>query len=411
MSQLAAARKEQARRLEWFRRARLGMFIHWGLYSQWGRGEWVQMVECWPREEYEPLADTWRPRRGCQREWAQLARESGCRYMVMTTKHHEGFCLFDSETTDYNAAQRGPGRDLVAEYVEAVREQGLRVGLYYSFLDFHHPDYARCTTNRKAQERYVEHLHAQVREICSNYGQIDVLWYDGDWLLDAEQLQSQRLNAMVRELQPDILINNRSNVPEDFSILEGHLLAKEIKGMWEVCMTTNDSWPYVPTDRQWKPPAKLLSMLREVAAQEKNFLLNVGPDAEGNIPSEARAIFNALGDWLRKYGKSLYEATDTVPQGWAWGYTGRFTVLGNTMYYHVNRWPGKELVIGGLGNRVLEVRFMGVQGRKGRKIKFRQVGRQLFLSGLPQEPPDPLATVIQIEVEGKPKAATGGWPC
>ena len=187
---LTALEQDRMRRLKWFREARFGMFIHWGLYAQLGRHEWVMNRERIPVKEYEKLADTWKPGPWPARVWAKLARASGMRYMVMTTKHHEGFCLFDSKLTDYNAAKRGPGRDLVAEYVKAARAEGLRVGFYYSMMDWHHPDGARCLYDEKARRRFVDYIHGQVRELFTYFGKLDIMWYDVSWPLNAEKWES-----------------------------------------------------------------------------------------------------------------------------------------------------------------------------------------------------------------------------
>jgi len=270
-AKMSAEEKDRRRRLKWFREARFGMFIHWGLYAQLGRHEWVMNRERIPVEEYEKLAATWKPRPNAPREWAMLAKRAGMRYMVMTTKHHEGFCLFDTKHTDYNAARRGPGRDLVAEYVEAARAEGLRVGFYYSLMDWHHPDGARCLKNEAARRRFVDYTHGLVRELCTNYGKIDILWYDVAWPLDAEGWESAKMNAMVRELQPDIIINNRSKLPEDFQTPEQHITPAEEGRMWESCMTMNDSWGYTPIDTNWKSAWRVVAMLRQAAAGGGNW--------------------------------------------------------------------------------------------------------------------------------------------
>jgi alpha-L-fucosidase len=397
---LTAEEQDRQRRLQWFRKARFGMFIHWGLYSQLGRHEWVMNRERIPVQEYEKLAATFKPRPQVAREWARLARESGMRYMVMTTKHHEGFCLFDSKLTDYNAARQGPGRDLVAEYVEAARSEGLRVGFYYSLMDWHHPDGARCAKDEAARRRFVDYIHGQVRELCTNYGKVDILWYDVNWPLSVEGWEAAKMNAMVRSLQPDIILNNRSGLPEDFGTPEQHIVPERGGRMWEACMTMNDSWGYTPIDKNYKTPAQVVGMLRQVAAGGGNLLLNIGPAPDGSVPPECRQILGPVGRWLEKYGPSVYEATDPMPQEWM--ITGAFTRKGQTLYFHCHRWPGRELAIGGLVNRVVSARLMG-----GPAVEFTQVRDRLVLQGLPLEAPDPLATVIELEVEGEPRQVLG----
>ncbi len=391
---------DQERRLAWFRAARFGMFIHWGLYSQFGRHEWVMNRERIPVAEYEKLAQTWKPRLNAARTWARLARQAGMRYMVMTTKHHEGFCLFDTRHTDYNAVKCGPGRDLVAEYVEAARAEGLRVGFYYSLMDWHHPDGARCKVDEAARRRFVDFTHGVVRELCTNYGRIDILWFDVNWPLTPEEWEAPQLIAMVRELQPDIIINNRTGLPEDFGTPEQHIIPEKGGRMWEACMTFNESWGYTPIDTRWKDAWTVVAMLRQVAAGGGNLLLNIGPTPQGDVPEPCGKVLLEVGEWLQRYGPTVYEATDPMPQEWM--ITGAFTRRGDTLYFHCNRWPGNELAIGGLRNRVLEARLFG-----GPAVEFAQTGDRLVLRGLPQAAPDPLATVIELRVEGEPQQVLG----
>lgn len=391
---------DRERRLKWFKEARFGMFIHWGLYSQLGRHEWVMNRERIPIEEYEKLADTWHPRPNVAREWARLAKEAGMRYMVMTTKHHEGFCLFDSKLTDYTAVKKGPGRDLVAEYVEAARAEGLRVGFYYSLMDWHHPDGARCKFNEAARRRFVDYIHGQVKELCTNYGKVDILWYDVNWPLTPEEWEAEKMNAMVRSLQPDIIINDRSGLPEDFGTPEQHITPAKEGRAWEACMTFNESWGYTPIDTNYKSAWTVISMLRQVAAGGGNLLLNIGPAPDGSVPEPCIRALREVGEWLKKYGASIYDASDPMEQEWM--ITGGFTRKGNIVYFHCNRWPGNQLAIGGLRNKVLRARFMS-----GDDIRFTQEKDRLVLYDLPTLPPEPLDTVIELEVEGTPRQVLG----
>ncbi|MGQ9680927.1 MAG: alpha-L-fucosidase [Anaerolineae bacterium] len=397
---LTPEQQDRERRLAWFRAARFGMFIHWGLYSQLGRHEWVMNRERIPVSEYEKLAATWKPRPGAARQWARLAKEAGMRYMVMTSKHHEGFCLFDTRQTEYNAVRHGPGRDLVAEYVEAARAEGLRVGFYYSLMDWHHPDGARCKHDEAARRRFLDFTHGVVRELCTNYGKLDILWYDVNWPLTAEEWQAAEMNAMVRSLQPDIIINNRSGLPEDFGTPEQHIVAEKGGRMWEACMTFNESWGYTPIDTRWKDAWQVVSMLREVAAGGGNLLLNIGPTPEGDVPEPCERVLHEVGRWMQKYGHTIYDACEPMQQEWS--VVGTFTRRGSTAYYHVQRWPGRELAIGGLQNKVLSARLVG-----GPQVAFAQTGDRLVLHGLPEQAPDPLDTVIELTVEGEPKQVLG----
>ena len=392
--------QDRERRLQWFRQARFGMFIHWGLYSQLGRHEWVMNRERIPLAEYEPLAQTWQPKPQAARYWARLARQAGMRYMVMTSKHHEGFCLFDSKLTDYNAARCGPGRDLVAEFVEAARAEGLRVGLYYSLMDWHHPDGARGKHDEAARRRFVDYTHGLVRELCTNYGKLDILWYDVSWPLDPEGWESAQMTAMARELQPDIIVNNRSGLPGDFGTPEQHITPERGGRAWEACMTFNESWGYTPIDTSYKSAWQVVSMLRQVAAGGGNLLLNIGPAPDGSVPEPCARALREVGEWLDHYGPAIYDATDPMEQEWS--ILGAFTRKGNVAYFHCQRWPGRELAIGGLVNKVLGVRMLG-----GPEVAFTQVRDRLVLRGLPEQAPNPLATVFEITVEGTPRQVLG----
>jgi alpha-L-fucosidase len=399
-NKLTPEEQDRARRLEWFRKARFGMFIHWGLYAQLGRHEWVMNRERIPLEEYEPLADSWKPGPWPARKWAKLAKQAGQRYMVMTTKHHEGFCLFNSELTDYNAVKRGPQRDLVAEYVEAARDEGLKVGFYYSLMDWHHPDGAKCAKNEKSRRRFVDYIHGQIRELLSNYGKIDILWYDVSWPLDAQGWESEKMNRMALELQPDILINNRNQLPGDFGTPEQHIRAEEGGRMWEACMTFNNAWGYTPIDTDWKDARAVAGMLRQVAAGGGNLLLNIGPTPDGSVPAPCPKVLKQVGEWLGKYGDSIYDATDAMQQEWS--VIGAFTRKGDTLYYHVNRWPGSQIAVGGLQCEVKQARLMG-----GPEVAFNQKLDRLVLTGLPEQAPDPVTTVLELKVSGEPRQTLG----
>jgi alpha-L-fucosidase len=396
----------QAQRVKWWQEARFGMFIHWGLYSQLGRHEWVMNRERIPLKQYEQLADTWKPKPRPAREWAALARKAGMKYMVMTTKHHEGFCLWDTEQTDYNAARRGPGRDLVREYVEACREFGLKIGFYYSLMDWHHPDGARCARDEKARRRFSEFTTGCVRELMTNYGKIDILWYDVAWPLNsAKAWDSPRRNAMVRRLQPHILINNRSWLDEDFGTPEEHIREAEKGRAWEACMTFNGSWGYMPSGIDWRSTREVIGMLRQCAGGFGNLLLNVGPAPDGSVPPEAVERLIPVGRWLAANGEAVYGRTDRVDGVMEWMPCGQFTAKGKDLYYWVSRWPGNELALGGLKMRVARASY--VVG--GKPIRFEQTGGRLVFKGLPKASPDRVAgvTVIKLRCRSKPRQELG----
>jgi len=396
---LAETARTRARRMKWWHDARFGMFIHWGLYSQLGRHEWVMNRERIPIAEYEKLAQTWKPKPRPAREWAALAKAAGMKYMVMTTKHHEGFCLWDTKLHDYNAAKQGPGRDLVREYVEACREFGLRIGFYYSLMDWHHPDGARCAYDEAARKRFVTFTREAVRELMTNYGKIDILWYDVAWPLGSpDAWESWETNQMVRKLQPHIIINNRSQLEEDFGTPEEHIQAAEKGRAWEACMTFNGSWgwQYAPPE-DWHSVRKVIEMLRTCTAGGGNLLLNVGPKPDGSLPEEAVERLTKVGQWLEVYGKiAVYGKVDRV-EGMEWMPTGSWTRRGKTYYFWSGRWAGSDLAIGGITGRLASARV--VPG--GKPLPFEQTENRLVIHGLPPTCPDRIAQIGLIEMKFK----------
>jgi alpha-L-fucosidase len=389
---------DREQRMKWWHEARFGMFIHWGLYSQLGRHEWVMENEGIPVAEYEQLAKQFKPKPNAARDWARLAKQAGQGYMVMTTKHHEGFCHFDSKLTNYCAPKQGPGRDLVKEYVEAARAEGMRVGFYYSLMDWHHPDGARCATDEAARRRFVDYIHGQIHELLSNYGKIDVLWYDVSWPLDAAGWESEKMNAMVFQLQPEIIVNNRNKLDGDFSTPEQTITADN-KHAWESCMTMNDSWGYQRADDDWKSPKTVVRNLVTCAHDTGNYLLNIGPKADGSIPEESVGILSKVGGWMQRNGPTIYQSEKCQPR--RSNFAG-FSRKGNTLYMHVHFWPGSTVALGGLRNKVQSAKLIA----SGKDVKFEQDDFRVRFVGLPEKAPDDPVTTIAIECDGEPHQDT-----
>ena len=399
----------RAERMKWWHQAKFGMFIHWGLYSVIGQHEWAKEFEGIPLSQYEILAKNFHPKPNAARDWARLAKRAGQKYMVMTTKHHEGFCHWDTQLTDYNAKKQGPGRDLVAEFVEAARAEGLRVGFYYSLMDWHHPDGAICKTDEAARRRFVDYTHGLIRELMTNYGKIDILWYDVDYPLTAEQWDSERMNEMVFSLQPEIIVNNRNGLPGDFSTPEQEIRAEETGRAWETCMTLNDSWGFNRGDDAWKTPKTIVDNLATCARGGGNYLLNIGPEPDGSVPPQSIEALEAVGKWLDTNGRAIYGAergnlntTTNI----------NLTRRGNTLYIHQHYWPchtpaaewldffKPEVVVAlaGLKPKALSARLL----KTGQKVNFTQDEFSLRLTGLPLQAPDEPATVIEVECDGEP---------
>jgi len=317
--------------------------------------------------------------------------------------------------------KQGPKRDLVREYVEAARAEGLRVGFYYSLMDWHHPDGATCKTDEAARKRFVEYTHGLIRELLTNYGKIDVLWYDVSWPLSAAGWESERMNEMVFELQPEIIVNNRNGLEGDFTTPEQHITASEVGRAWESCMTLNDSWGFNRFDDAWKTPKTIVDNVATCARGGGNYLLNIGPMPDGSIPPETISCLETVGKWLDTNGKAIY-GTDRGQLGSNPG--ANYTRRGNTLYIHQHYWPGHTpaaewldfyqpeavIAIGGLKGKVLSARIL----KTGQSVKFTQDELRLRLTGLPIEPPDPPATVIEVECDSEPTIDHGTmrplWP-
>jgi alpha-L-fucosidase len=411
----------RAQRMAWWHQAKFGMFIHWGLYSVIGQHEWAKEVEGIPLLQYELLAKKFKPKPNAARDWAKLAKAAGQKYMVMTTKHHEGFCHWDTKLTDYCAPQQGPGRDLVREFVEAARAEGLRVGFYYSLMDWHHPDGVICKTDPAARKRFVEYTHGLIRELMTNYGKIDVLWYDVDWPLTAAEWESERMNKMVFELQPEIIVNDRNGLEGDFGTPEQEIRAAESGRAWESCMTLNDSWGFNRGDDGWKTPKVIASNLAECARGGGNYLLNIGPKPDGSIPEESVKVLETVGKWLDTNGKAIY---GTERGDFSWNSNAQYTRRGNTLYIHQQYWPGHTpaaealaffqpevvIAIGGLKAKAKAARLL----KTGEAVQFTQDEWALRLTGLPIQAPDQPATIIEVQCDAEPVIDHEGprahWP-
>ena len=368
--------EERDARIKWWREARFGMFIHWGLYAIPGRGEWVQWNEQIPVDEYAKLADQFNPLNFTVDSWTEVAKAAGMKYMVLTARHHDGFALFDDGTNIFTSVQSAAHRDFVAEYVRAVRKAGLRVGLYYSPLDWRFPGYIMPDLQRESADVMREQYHRQVKELLSNYGTIDVLWFDGgeaDWLsfggdwVGSEwkrrpkdkhyrggfSWQHDQVYSMLRQLQPDILINGRADMPEDFHSREGDGALGDFDNRrpWELCTTLAGAWGYQPN----KTPKSLkdcIQLLANVAGRDGNLLLNVGPRPDGQIDPPQAERLREIGKWLGKYGDSIYATRGGpfLPGDW-----GASTHRDKMVYVHVLKWQSDQLALPAIPAKILHV--------------------------------------------------------
>lgn len=395
-------RKKYEDRMKWFKHDRFGMFIHWGIYAIPARGEWVRSVEQMPEEQYRPFFEEFNPVDFDAAQWAKLAKQAGMKYAVLTAKHHDGFCLFDSALTDWKVTNTPFGRDIVREFLDAFRAEGLKVGLYYSLLDWHHPDYP-AYGDRQHPERnneafkgaqhnfdnYLDYFHGQVRELCTNYGKLDIMWFDFSYdEYTGEKWRGSELVRMVRSLQPGIILDNRLEVsgsgfgsiatdepleysgdfvsPEQIIPQNGFKDSKGRDICWEACITMNDNWGYTALDKNFKPAETIIRKLVECVSKNGNLLLNVGPDAKGSIPEESVEILQKIGAWMHRNSASIYGCgASALPKP----ENGRITQNGNVLYYHI-----MENTIGGIplqGVRLEDVESIRLV-RDGSELKLLQ---------------------------------------
>jgi len=423
------AQPQATTRGAWFPEARYGLFIHWGPYAQYGRGEQVLFRERLDQREYAARACAWNPADFDARAWARTAKRAGFRYAVLTARHHDGFCLWDSKVTDYTSAAQAPKRDFVREYADAFRAEGLKVGLYYSLADWCVPAYYLGPRRDPAGwTRFRDYVHAQVEELLTGYGPLATFWFDGAWPRNARAWESERLVARMRQLQPDMLVNNRldANDPEegpglgadgksveaagesrllgDFGTPEHHITAEKGR-LWESCqVTTWRLWGYAAGER-WRPADLWLDMLTEATAKGGNLLLNVGPDGDGRLPAPFVERAEQVGEWLRVHGECVYgpNAADGAGPG-ANDVTeavtyGRQIVKGNSLYLLFRFWPGEPTFrLAGLETRIRSATLLTT----GRTLGVVQSADEVTLSGLPPERPTPLFPVVRLDCDGPP---------
>lgn len=404
-------------RLARFKQARFGLFITWGLYAIPGHGEWAMALDSIPADDYRRLADRFQPRHFDANAWARLAVKAGMRYGVLVARHADGFCLFESQHSvgRFTSTATRAGRDFVAEYVAAFRRHGLMVGLYYHLGDWREPGYFDPRRHPESARRMRESAHRQVEELMTHYGRIDLLWYDG-WYWEhghgklwpglprpyARRFwQAEKLNARVRHLQPQILINDRSGPSEDFGTPEQKVQAEKDGRAWETCMTIGRQWGHVRYDSQRKSPNELLMQIIEAVSQGGNFLLNVGPRADGTIDPRDVQTLTRIGNWVRAHAPAVYGPLKPAAQWWL--LNGRLAQQGKTLFYYLYEWPGSEASLAELISPVKTARLM----ETGQSLRVRQDAGGRTLIDLPARPPTPNGIhVIRLDFACEPRFRT-----
>lgn len=378
----------------WFTHDRFGMFIHWGLYSMPGRHEWLRNYEEIPNEDYEKYFEQFNPDLFNPKEWAKAAREAGMKYFVITTKHHEGFCMWDSKYTDYKVTNTPCGRDLLREIVDAFRAEGLKVGFYHSLIDWHHPDFTvdnvhplrnrpdRAKLNEgRDMARYREYLHNQVRELLTEFGKIDIIWFDfsyPQWGEDGKghaDWDSEGLVRMIRELQPGIMINNRLDLPGGGDVItpEQNTPDDPVTDengnpvVWEGCQTFSGSWGYHRDELTWKSAKQCIDMLINHVCRNGNLLMNVGPTSRGYIDHRAMERLKAYAEWMKYHSRSIYGCG--MAEGLVEPRDCRYTYNRETnrLYLHIMNWPFKHIHLKGLSGKVKYAQFL----HDGSEVKMR----------------------------------------
>ncbi|WP_347840847.1 alpha-L-fucosidase [uncultured Draconibacterium sp.] len=412
-------------RMAWWRDARFGMFIHWGPYAVpggerngkvcGGGAEWIMDKLDYTIEDYEKeVVDVFEPVNFDADEWVGIAKDAGMKYIVLTSKHHDGFAMWNSKISDYNIVKRTDfGRDVVKELAEACRKEDIVFCFYHSITDWHHPQaqsifYPHYNVGQKDQTKsnpefpkyFENYLKPQVRELLTNYGDIGVVWFDGEWIADYTTEMGKEMYEMIMELQPNTIVNNRvdkgrngmagmnveGNFAGDFGTPEKEVPATGIDSDWEACFTMNGSWGYKPSDKKWKSDEKLIHSLIDIVSKGGNFLLNVGPDGLGVIPTESIEILASMGDWMDANSESIYGCKASPVNRPEWG---RYTSKDKVVYAHVFDWPED-------GKLMIDEKL------KVKKANLVDGGKKLKVDGsivvLPKNAPDNIASVIKLEL-------------
>jgi alpha-L-fucosidase len=399
-------------RMQWFRDAKLGIFIHWGLYAVDGIDEsWSFYNGYISWDDYMKQLDGFTASSYKPEKWASLIKKSGAKYAVLTSKHHDGFALWDTKLSDLNVVKKTPaGKDLVAPFVKALRGEKLKVGIYYSLLDWSNPDYPNFT---KTQKRYVNDSVrwnsfvrfnlGQIGEISRNFNP-DLFWFDGDWEQNAERWRAAEIRKMILDRNPEAIINSRLQGYGDYATPEQGLPVTGLPDRyWELCMTINDSWGYQPNDRNFKTPLQVIRIFADCLSKGGNLLLDIGPKADGSIPPEEVNVLTEMGKWNKKHAEAVYGTTAGLPAGYFYG-PSTISKDSTMLYLFVTGNPGRQVMLEGVKNKINRIYVVG----NGTKLTWKEYLKPywsnnagLVFIDLPESVLDEYITVLAVMLDGK----------
>ena len=414
-------------RLEWFKEAKFGMFIHWGLYAvpagEWNgetnHAEWIMLQSNIPVDQYEGFAKKFNPVEFNAEQWVKIAKQAGMKYIVITSKHHDGFSMYNSQYTDYDIVDATPfKRDPLKELAEACQKEGLKFCVYYSIVDWHHPDFPskygqiskefpsgyHGRPNPQADiSKYNTYMNHQIKELLTNYGPIGIVWFDGGGSFRnydrASILNADELVKMIHETQPATLINNRLGVGADYGTPEQYIPESSMGTAFEVCMTLNDHWGYNKYDHNWKDAKTIINNLSDIASKGGNYLLNVGPTAQGVFPQEAVDILRQVGDWMKVNHEAIYDV-EPAPPGDKIRIRGRITQKPGKLYLHVSHWPDdQQLFVQGMKGAITKKIYLLADPQQ-KPLKFDAYERSVNIH-VPDMAPDAACSIIVLEYDGK----------
>jgi alpha-L-fucosidase len=401
-----------AHRLQWFADAKLGIFIHWGIYSVNGIDEsWSFFNEYISYEDYMKQLDGFTAENYKAKDWVNLIEKSGAKYAVLTSKHHDGVALWDSEVGDLNVVDKTPaGKDLIMPFVKELRKKDIKVGLYYSLLDWSHPDYPNFTRNKKRYEddsarwqKFVDFNFGQIGEISQNY-QPDLIWFDGDWEQSAEAWKAKEIRELLLFVNPKLIINSRLQGYGDYATPEqGVPIHKPGAGHWELCMTMNDSWGYQHNDSNYKTPNQIIRIFVDCISMGGNLLLDIGPKADGTIPGEQVEILEELGRWTSKHEEAIYGTHAGIPRDYFYG-PSTLSADSTVLFLFLEYKPIGPIAVKGLNNGINRIRVVGNGTKLSHDIKMKQYWSSkpgILYIDVPEDVLDEQVTVIAIQLDGK----------